>query len=343
MSCAFFLSPLHTPAFAAEGPIQSYQSALTAYENGNIANAFIFAKLAGAGGDADAQTLVGHILQKGELGDPDYNQAVKWYLKAAMQDNTDAMVALGQMGLLSQGGLSVSDGRNWLEKAAKLGRTDAMRALSDMYHLGKGTPPDPAKRRSWLFKAANQGDMLAMRKLGDLDFEDSPKNALVWYEKAAQLGDPESAYFAGVMYAENFAIKPDAKKSADWLRLAALAGHPAAQADYGLMVYQGNGTERSVKDAVIWFKKSALGGDPEGRFLYAFTLAKGEGVKQSFEDAYYWLLRADEDSGATGIDAYDRDRAELKKRLEDNISPDVLARARKRAMSDKLLGNTPNP
>ena len=93
------------------------------------------------------------------------------------------------------------------------------------------------------------------------------------------------------------------------------------------MVYQGAGTARSESEAAKWFEKSAHGGDGEGQFLYAFTLAKGEGVKQSYEEAYYWLLK----SGQSDVDDYDKDKAVLKKRLEDNVDPAILARAKARA------------
>ena len=85
--------------------------------------------------------------------------------------------------------------------------------------------------------------------------------------------------------------------------------------------------ERDVDAAARWFEKSAQNGDKEGQFLYAFTLAKGEGVAQSYEDAYYWLLK----SGNSGVDDYDKDREALKKRLEDNVDPATLERARRRA------------
>jgi len=83
---------------------------------------------------------------------------------------------------------------------------------------------------------------------------------------------------------------------------------------------------KSDTEAAKWFEKSAKGGDKEGQFLYAFTLAKGEGVTQNFEEAYYWLLKSDK----SGNDDYDKDRAELKKRLEANVDAAVLARARAR-------------
>jgi hypothetical protein len=285
--------------------------------------------------------MVGHILMRGDTGLVDKSDAAKWFLKAAKQGHTDGMVALGELGLANQGGLSPSDARNWLEQAANKGRTDAMRALADIYLTGKGTAPDAAKGKKWLFKATNYGDAFAERRLGDLNFENDPKTALEWYEKAASHGDHEAAYIAAIMYVENLDIKPNATRAAELLAQAADAGIAAAEADYGLLVYQGSGVKQSAEEAAEWFRRSAEGGDAEGRFLYAFTLAKGDGVTRSFEDAYYWLLMADTDSGTTGVAEYDKDREELKQRLEDNVDPAILQRARKRATSTRLTSFNP--
>ncbi len=280
----------------------TYDSALSAYTNGDMASALIHGKMAGLGGNADAQALVGHILMHGEAGTTDKHDAVKWYLKAAANGHTDAMVALGELALGAYGGLSAADAINWLTRAADKGRADAMRALADMYTKGKGTAPDAAKGQSWLIKASNFGDAFAERKLGDSLFETNPKEALTWYEKAASHGDNDAAYIAAIMYAENFEIRPNSAKAAALLSQAANAGIAAAQADYGLLVYQGSGVPKSAVKAAQWFKRAANGGDPEGRFLYAFTLAKGDGTTQNYEEAYYWLLLAQADSGKTGSD-----------------------------------------
>jgi len=319
----------------AQGAPSSYESARSAFEGGDYANALIFGKLAGIGGDAEAQLMVGHILENGLNGTANKNDAVAWYLKAARSGNTDAMVALGELAVNARGGLSASDAVNWLTQAADKGRPDAMRALADIYLLGKGTAPDQTQGREWLVKASNYGDVSAAHKLGDQYFETDPNEAVIWYEKAAVGGDAQAAYKAAIMYAENYEIKPDATKVAQLLEQAAHANIPAAQADFGLVVYQGNGIERSLEAAAQWFKKSAENGDPEGQFLYAFTLAKGEGVAQSFESAYYWLLKAEETTSMSDIKEYDQSRAELKKRLEDNVAPEILAKARTRMEADK--------
>ncbi|PHR91336.1 MAG: hypothetical protein COA69_12560 [Robiginitomaculum sp.] len=315
-----------------------YEAALKAYQDGDPANALIHGKLSGGGGNVDAQVLVGYLLMREGTGFMDKDEAAIWFLKAAKLGQVDAMVALSELALNAHGGLSPTDAVKWLEMASANDRTDAMRALADIYIRGRGITRNRAEGRGWLVKAANYGDPLAERKLGDLDIGVDPKKALIWYERAADHGDAEAAYSAAIMYAENFEIPPSASKAAKLLSQAAEAGIAAAQADYGLIVYQGNGVPRSAEKAAQWFKRAAYGGDPEGRFLYAFTLAKGDGVEKSFEDAYYWLLLAEQDSGETGIDDYDRSRTELQQRLEDNVDPAVLMKARKRATSDTLMG-----
>lgn len=337
---AFASFAVNSPAYAATPtetakPI-SYETALEAYESGDFATALIHGKVAGSGGNADAQVMVGHIMMHGDSGLVDKSDAAKWFLKAAKQGHTDGMVALGELGLASEGGLTQSDARNWLEQAAKKGRTDAMRALADIYFTGKGTAPDAVKGENWLVKATNYGDAFAERRLGDLYFEKDPKTALEWYEKAAAHGDDKAAYIAAIMYVENFDIQPNSKRAAELLAQAADAGIAAAEADYGLIVYQGNGVQKSAEEAAEWFRRAAEGGDSEGRFLYAYTLAKGDGVEQNFEDAYYWLLMADTDTGASGVAEYDKDREELKKRLEGNVDPAILERARKRLTTTRL-------
>jgi TPR repeat protein len=231
------------------------------------------------------------------------------------------------MALKSRGGLSPSDAMAFFSAASQAGRVEARRAIGEMYLKGIGIAPDAQKGQSWLTQAADAGDGGGARAMGDSLFESDPKAALIWYEKAAAAGDSQAAYIAAIMYAENYEIRPNSAKAAILLRQAAESGIAGAQADYGLLVYQGAGTPRSIEGAANWFKKSAEGGDAEGQFLYAFTLAKGEGVAQNFEEAYYWLLK----SGQSGVDDYDLDRKKLRERLEANVAPAILARARSRA------------
>ena len=307
-------------------PSVTFDDALSAYNGGDKLAALSHAKTAARAGSSDAAVMAGYILRKGETGTINLIEAKSWYMQAANKNHPDALVALGEMAIKNQAGLTQSDAVAYLTRASDMGRTDAMRALSDLYRTGQGTAPNSERSESLLKKASQSFDRDATKRLGDSYFEKDPKKALKYYEQAANAGHIEAAYIAGVMYAENFEIRPNSAKSAALLKQAAEGGHAAAQADYGLLVYQGYGAAQSESEAAKWFEKSAKGGDKEGQFLYAFTLAKGEGVTQSFEEAYYWLLKSDK----SGNDDYDKDRAELKKRLEANVDGAVLARARAR-------------
>ncbi len=325
-----FAGGLSTAAYAntttSTQPSVTFDDALSAYNGGDAFTALSNAKIAARAGSADAAVMAGYIMRKGEAGPINLNEAKTWYMQAANKNHPDALVALGEMAIKNEAGLTQADAVAYLTRASDMGRTDAMRALSDLYRTGQGTVPSAKKSESLLKKASQSFDRDATKRLGDTYFEKEPKQALKYYEDAANAGHIEAAYIAGVMYAENFEIRPNSTRSALLLKQAAEGGHAAAQADYGLLVYQGYGATKSDTEAAKWFEKSAKGGDKEGQFLYAFTLAKGEGVTQSFEEAYYWLLKSDK----SGNDDYDNDRAELKKRLEANVDSAVLARARAR-------------
>lgn len=315
------------PTRAAPGSkLENLEAAIKAYQDRDFLRASSFAITAYDAGSMDAAVLLGHMSRKGERGPVNYVDARQWYEKAAAMSHIDAIMALSEMGLKQQGGLTTTDAAGYLSRAADRGNIEAMKALSDLYLSGDGVTKNEVRAREYLARAAESFDPEASKKLGDTHLSSDPNKALSFYEIAADAGHIDAAYIAGVMYAENFDIRPNPQRSAQLLKKAATGGHAAAQADYGLLVYQGSGAAQSDEDAAQWFKKSAQGGDSEGQFLYAYTLAKGEGLTQDFEEAYYWILRSTD----SGVDEYDKDRAELRKRLEDNVDPDILARARAR-------------
>ena len=285
------------------------------------------AREAAQAGSTDAAVLAGYILRQGLVGSPNLATARRYYEMGAVRGHPDALVALGEMGLEGEAGLTDDDAYAYLTRASDAGRVDATRALAEMARVGRGMARSVDAERDYLNRASGSFDAEATKRLADTFFESDPARALSLYEDAARAGHAEAAYRAGVMYVTSFDIRPDEEKSARWLAQAAKAGHAAAQADYGLLVYQGvAGVARSESDAARWFQRSAEGGDSEGMFLYAFTLAKGEGVAQDFGEAYYWLLK----SGSSTVDDYQQDRQVLRERLEANVDPAILDAARSR-------------
>lgn len=322
--------PLHVnaaPTLSNPAEITAnFDVALQAYNAGKYGEALRLSETAANLGSADAAVMAGYILRYGKAGNTDMMTARKWYEQAAAKGHPDAYVALGEMGLRGQAGLSKTEAAAWLTRASDAGRTDAMRALSDLYRMGKGVTANTTESERLLKTASQSFDAEATKRLGDSLFERDAKTALKHYEAAAKAGHIEAAYIAGIMYAENFDILPNSARSAALLKQAATGGHPAAMADYGLLVYQGYEATKSNREAAEWFRKSAQAGDSEGQFLYAFTLAKGEGLEQNFEEAYYWALK----SGESGVDEYDADRVTLQKGLEGKLSAAAIARVKVR-------------
>ena len=304
----------------------NFDVALQAFNAGQFSEALRLSETAANLGSADAAVMAGYILRYGKTGRTDMTAARRWYEKAAIKGHPDAFVALGEMGLREQAGLTKTDAVSWLTRASDAGRTDAMRALSDLYRTGQGVTASAAESERLLTNASQSFDAEATKRLGDSLFQRDPKTALKHYEAAAKAGHIEAAYIAGVMYAENFEIQPDSARSAALLKQAAMGEHPAAMADYGLLVYQGYSAAKSDEEAAKWFRRSAMAGDAEGQFLYAFTLAKGEGIARNLEEAYYWALK----SGDSGVDDYDTDRQTLRRGLEGKLSATAIARVKAR-------------
>ena len=74
--------------------------------------------------------------------------AVKWLLKAANADHTDAMIVLGAT-LMSGDGVEVNYrlGASWFQKAADLGNAEAMHELATFHIDGDGVEADSEKRQ----------------------------------------------------------------------------------------------------------------------------------------------------------------------------------------------------
>ncbi len=310
------VAPLPLPS------VTTYEQALSDYDSGNISAALLFAKAAGEAGDARAQVLAGHIYRNGEAGVPNLYEAAKWYRKAALLGDDDAMVALGEMGYKSQGGLTPEDAKTYWTQAAQAGRQDAMRALADLNIKGLGVPRNQAEGVDWLILAADGGDAKAAKRMGDLYIDSAPETALAYYEKAAAAGDADAAYTAAIMYAENLAIKPNQGVATKLMEQAARGGHPAAMADYGLLIFQGIAGDGTPATAAKWFEKAARADDDQGKFFYAYSLAKGDGVSQDFEAAYRWVIQTDK----SGIPDYDKDIDTLRSGLEGKLSAQTRAR-----------------
>lgn len=119
-------------------------------------------------GHTQAQYHMGVSFERGVVVEQDYTQAVKWYSKAAKQNYADAQYNLGVMFFKGLGiEKNYDEAHNWFIKAAEQGYQKAQYSLGYMYLNGEGVGYDKNKAKKWLQLAADQGNENAIRILGD--------------------------------------------------------------------------------------------------------------------------------------------------------------------------------
>jgi len=116
----------------------------------------------------------------------------------------------------------------WYKKAALNGHTSAKHNLATCYIMGTGVEVDPAESFYWMEQAANEGNPRATRKLGlfYLDGVGTPVNrikGMALLKKALELGD-EMAEEDIKSYTANVTIPSDYKPQYNTLHIAAREG-----------------------------------------------------------------------------------------------------------------------
>lgn len=107
--------------------------------------------------------VLGQMLQDGEMGVPNYNEAFKCIKKSADQGYLDAMCQLGNFYLLGQG-VEKNDSLAFEEfkEAANYGSPWAMRCMASCYGNGIFVEQNIAIADEWMRSAARAGDMDAI-------------------------------------------------------------------------------------------------------------------------------------------------------------------------------------
>jgi TPR repeat protein len=94
----------------------------------------------------------------GQGVNPDYNEAIKWYRKAAEQGNAPAQFNLGVNYENGQGvNQDYNEAVKWYRKAAEQGNATAQSNLGVMYENGEGVEKDDDVAVDWYTKSAKAG------------------------------------------------------------------------------------------------------------------------------------------------------------------------------------------
>ena len=290
-----------------------FNLAQLSYATEEFDNAYVHARNAASGGHAQAATLAGMLNADGQIEDASDTRAIRWFRRAADQNEPVALYRLGRMAQTGRGGLLPNEARSYFQRSANVGNVDAMLAYA-LILKASPVPQDAPFALEWAERAASQGNAEAMFQLAQMYdvWERGPQNleaAREWYLMAARSNHAEAALQAGMMAWVGEGGPEDGEQAFELVRQSAEAGFAPAMGQYGLMLRFGVGErEPDAVAAAEWIAQGAVGGDAESRFQYAVALAGGYGVPRDPVRAYYWALMAEyEIDGSRSVNV-DRDR-----------------------------------
>lgn len=177
--------------------------------------------------------------------------------------------------------------------AAKEGDLQAQVALGQFY--GANGRYDEAI--GWYRKAADQGDPAGQRLMGDLyregvGVERDPAKAHDCYVKAAEQDEPWAQVTLGEMYIQGEGVEKDPKMAAHWWTKAAEQGMLEAQLHLGHLYKEGDGVTQDSHEALKWFKKAAALESPQAQNAIAILYREGTGADEDRDEAVELFKKA---------------------------------------------------
>ena len=123
----------------------------------------------------------------------------------------------------------------WYDRAAQAGVVPAIFRLGTLYEKGLGVTKDSDIARRYYTQAAERGSAKAMHNLAVLDADGGGRganytSAAQWFRKAADRGVADSQYNLGILYARGIGVEQNLAESYKWFSLAAAQGDADAAA-----------------------------------------------------------------------------------------------------------------
>ena len=123
----------------------------------------------------------------------------------------------------------------WYDRAAQAGVVPAIFRLGTFYEKGLSVKKDADIARRYYLQAAERGNAKAMHNLAVLDADGGGKganykSASQWFRKAADRGVADSQFNLGILYARGIGVEQNLAESFKWFSLAAAQGDADAGA-----------------------------------------------------------------------------------------------------------------
>ena len=205
------------------------------------------------------------MLETGNGERIDYEQAIKYYRKAADAGHPLAQTNLAKLMRVGKGAMkNPEEAANFFEKAAKSGNTEAMGYFGEMLMVGEGIDKNAALGRDFIEKAAAADEPVATAWMGEFALADGrTKEGVELIKKSADEENPKGLF------------------------------------DLGFLTMMGFGVEKNLKDGAELIKDSADSpfSGPDQQFILSELYAEGVGVEENQEFADQYSMRGDKSNG----------------------------------------------
>ncbi|WP_257179445.1 MULTISPECIES: tetratricopeptide repeat protein [Bradyrhizobium] len=149
---------------------------------------------------------------------------------AAMKGDPTAAYEVGMRFAEGKGvATNYDEAAKWYDRAAQAGVVPATFRLGTLYEKGLGVKKDADIARRYYTQAAERGNAKAMHNLAVLDADGGGrganyKSAAQWFRKAADRGVADSQFNLGILYARGIGVEQNLAESYKWFSLAAAQG-----------------------------------------------------------------------------------------------------------------------
>ena len=172
-----------------------------------------------------------------------------------------------------------SQGLPLVKESWKMGVIDAGYSLFTAYNWGIGTRINKPLALAYLQASAEKGYILSQKRLGFAYLGSDPRGlveqdiqqARIWFTRAAEQGDAESATQLAGIYQEGIGVPKDEQTAFEWLKRAEHMPFNGFLSHRGLANYyeKGIGTEVDLVQAYKYFDLQGTAGVPDKKRLEA--------------------------------------------------------------------------
>lgn len=185
-----------------------------------------------------------------------------------------------------------------LKESAKEGDPMCQHMLGFCLSVGYGCEESPREAIKWWTKAAEHGEICAQRCLGicycygETVVRKNYKKAAYWLERAALQCDDYSSWLLGECYRFCQGVEKNLETAVSWFVKAAELGYIIAHYSLAVCYHNGEGVVQNRDEAFEHFKAAAEGGDSDAQYRLASYYLKDRGTPKDKMKAWEWFVKA---------------------------------------------------